>query len=231
MGGQTMIIMPANSTGIVFGRLVGQFPGQLGHLLSPGAQRGPWKWLPYALDNGAFSAYVGQTPFDAPAWRDLLVWAATSGVRPSWALVPDVVTDPAATIAAWAQYKGEAQAALPGVPLAFAVQDGHEPKDVPCDAEVIFIGGSTDWKRQNIRRFCASFPRVHVGRINTYKWLRYCADAGAESCDGTGWFRGDQAQLAGLVQFLEEQAGIIGIHKQQVLECCMQNTHAEGTNK
>jgi hypothetical protein len=27
-------------------------------------------------------------------------------------------------------------------------------------------------------------------------------EAGAESCDGTGWFRGDQDQLAGLERYL-----------------------------
>lgn len=29
-------------------------------------------------------------------------------------------------------------------------------------------------------------------------------DAGAESCDGTGWFRGDQKQLSGLRRYLYE---------------------------
>jgi hypothetical protein len=29
-------------------------------------------------------------------------------------------------------------------------------------------------------------------------------ECGAESCDGTGWFRGDKRQLDGLIQYLEE---------------------------
>ena len=30
--------------------------------------------------------------------------------------------------------------------------------------------------------------------------------AGAESCDGTGWFRGCQRQLAGLKKYLKERS-------------------------
>jgi len=32
--------------------------------------------------------------------------------------------------------------------------------------------------------------RVHVGAINSLKNLLRCKELGAESCDGTGWFRG-----------------------------------------
>jgi len=34
--------------------------------------------------------------------------------------------------------------------------------------------------------------------------LNMANDSGAESVDGSGWFRGDQNQLAGLERFLEE---------------------------
>jgi hypothetical protein len=30
---------------------------------------------------------------------------------------------------------------------------------------------------------------------------------GVESCDGTGWFRGDQNQLAGLKKYLAQSSG------------------------
>jgi hypothetical protein len=76
------------------------------------------------------------------------------------------------------------------------------PQDVPSDADVIFVGGSTDWKRRTMSMWCEVFDRVHVGRINTERWLWECDEAGAESCDGTGWFRGRQAQLDGLLSYL-----------------------------
>jgi len=44
--------------------------------------------------------------------------------------------------------------------------------------------------------------RVHVGRVNQPARLEFLEDLGVESCDGTGWLRGDQMQLSGLVGFL-----------------------------
>lgn len=37
--------------------------------------------------------------------------------------------------------------------------------------------------------WCKNFKRVHVGRVNNERRLQYCEDIGAESVDGTGWFR------------------------------------------
>jgi len=57
-----------------------------------------------------------------------------------------------------------------------------------------------------LRQWTAAFPRVHVGRVNTERLLWIAHYAGAESCDGTGWFRGDQQQLAGLLRYLEKSS-------------------------
>lgn len=51
-----MIVMPSNASGW-FWHTLARETGRLGHLYSPGAQRGPWPWFPYALDNGAFSCW------------------------------------------------------------------------------------------------------------------------------------------------------------------------------
>lgn len=206
------MVMPSNNTGIQVGYLAGRFPGQLGHLFSPGGERGPHEFMPYALDNGAYGAHVSGKPWDEAAWAALLEWARISGQRPLWALVPDVVGDRNGTIAAWHRHSGSAKRY--GWPLAFAVQDGMEPRDVPSGADVVFVGGSTGFKWSTYRDWCAAFPRVHIGRVNTYGQLLKCRDAGAESVDGTGWFRGDQRQYRGLLRFLEEQAGVRIPHKQ-----------------
>ncbi len=161
--------------------------------------------MPYALDNGAFPAFTKGEAWDPIAYRELLEWAAATCQPPLWALVPDVVGNAAATIARWHEERGGVAAY--GWPLAFAVQDGMTPADVPEGAAVIFVGGSTEWKWSTVSMWCRQFPRVHVGRVNTYRWLRVCEDAGAESCDGTGWFRGDQKQREGLEQWLREVTG------------------------
>ncbi len=105
-----------------------------------------------------------------------------------------------------------------GWPLAFAVQDGMTVEDVPGDADVIFVGGSTEWKWRTVAMWCAAFQRVHVGRVNTYRRLWECHDAGAESIDGTGWTRGDQRQYRGLLAYLAESTGGRLRSVQQMLE-------------
>jgi hypothetical protein len=196
-----MIVMPANSRGALIHYLAGRF-GHLGHLYSPGGERAPYPWLPYALDNGAFPAWKNGQRWDADAYWRLLEWALEQRQAPRWILVPDVVADRSATLRSWAKWAPKLREF--GWPLAFAAQDGMRPADVPTDADVVFLGGSTEWKREAIVPWCRLFRRVHVGRINTYDWLTYCERAGAESCDGTGWTRGDQDQLRGLVTWLEE---------------------------
>lgn len=202
-------MMPANNSGIFIGWLAGRFPGRLGHLFSPGAQRGPFPFMPYAIDNGIFAK--GENWQEAEFFK-LLDWARLSGQRPLWVIVPDEVGDRLRTLRKWELYAS--RVAAYGWPLAFAVQDGMTPEDVPTGAEVVFIGGSTEWKWANMAMWCESFPRVHVGRVNTYRRLWQCHDAGAESCDGTGWTRGDQRQHRGLLAYLEEASGNRRRHEQ-----------------
>jgi hypothetical protein len=204
-----MLVMPSNWAKSVVHYWAGRFPGRLGHLYSPaGGFKGPYPWLPYALDNGAFPAWTNGTPWDADAFLRILDRAAAAAQPPIWVAAPDVVADRAATLDRWAEWAPRLRAY--GWPLAFVVQDGMTDADVPADAEVIFVGGTTRWKRQSIPSWCRAHRRVHVGRINTERWLWYCQHHGAESCDGTGWGRGDQVQLAGLERYLERSSAGMG---------------------
>lgn len=197
-----MIVMPTNNSSMHLGWLAGRYPGRIGWLLSPDGWRMPHRWMPYALDNGAFARW------DEAAFLHLVRNCAAQiatrdlGHAPRWVVVPDVVADREATLASWERWAPELRAY--GWPLAFAVQDGMTQADVPPDADVIFVGGTTEWKWATAWDWCNNNPRVHVGRVNSYRLLWNCHDAGAESCDGTGWFRGDQEQLAGLERYLEE---------------------------
>lgn len=203
-----MIVMPANATGIRVGYVARKYEhasARLGHLFSPGAQTGPHAFMPYALDNGAFGCWKNRTPFDVAAWAELLEWAAGSGQRPIWCLVPDVVGDRDATLSTWDRFAPIATGY--GWPLAFAAQDGMRPSDVPAAAMTIFMGGSTEWKWSSIREWSRAFPgRLHVGRVNGLRQLRICADEGVESCDGTGFSR-TARQWGELEIFLAEMNG------------------------
>jgi hypothetical protein len=201
-----VIVMVSNATGIEVGLLAGKHPGRIGHLFSPAGERGPWRELPYGLDNGAWSAFKNKRAWDEAGWRRLLNWAALSGIRPLWAVVPDVVANRAATLELWPTF---APVVLShGFRPAFAVQDGMTYADVPDDDCFIFLAGSTEWKLANIALWCEHFPgRVHVARVNTWERLALCWKSGAISVDGTGWFRkgnGGTSQFNELRKFLKE---------------------------
>lgn len=197
-----MRVMPTNNSGKEARALASAFPDRIGHLYAPGGQRGPFPAFPYALDNGAWPAFVGKRAFDDAAFRALLAWADAAAIPPRWVAAPDVVGDAAATSASWRRWLPELQ--WRGWPLAFVVQDGHVADDVPEDARVVFVGGSREWKRETAPYWCRMFPRVHVGRVNTERWVRYYDACGAESVDGSGWFRGDRRQLDGLWHYLRD---------------------------
>jgi len=187
-----MMLMPANHSSPTVHYLAGKYPNRLAWLVGPSAMSKTKlrPWMPYALDNDAFSAWSQKKPWDVEAWRALLQWAQLSRHKPLWVLVPDVVADREATLQNWVRYAPEAAAYK--WPLAFAVQDGMTPADVPADAAIVFVGGTTRWKWQTLPMWAESCARVHVGRVNELRRLWTCEEYGVESVDGTGWFRDTQ---------------------------------------
>jgi hypothetical protein len=193
-----MLIMPSNNTGFDCGLLFGRYPDRLAHLHSAERLTEPKRGIPWALDNGVFGAFTaGKEWSEEPFYRYLDAYAAW---KPSWVVVPDSVGNRDKTLLMWRQHSPAVKAF--GVPMAFAAQDGMTPADVPTDADVVFVGGSTSWKWANLRMWTDNFPRVHVGRVNSRRLLEQAEQAGAESCDGTGWFR-DPERTAELEAYLK----------------------------
>ena len=194
-----MTVMPANATGW-FWHCLARETGRIGHLYSPGAERGPWPWLPYALDNGAFAAWDQSAniwnpeAWNADAWRKMLRWAHAQQHQPRWAIVPDWIGCGARTLERWAQFQNEVP-----FPKALAVQDGMTVDQVRViNPDVVAVGGTTEWKWATVETWAREFPRVHVLRVNSPGKLAYLEQLGVESCDGTGWNRGDKTQTLGL---------------------------------
>ncbi|TCK32045.1 hypothetical protein B0G84_9181 [Paraburkholderia sp. BL8N3] len=143
--------------------------------------------MPYALDNGAWTAYQQGQPFDEASFLravDLV------GERAEWIVLPDVVQGGMASLEFSLAWKER----LRGIPtkVLIAVQDGVQLEDVAHElspAVGIFIGGSTEWKEATAgtwgslarRRNC----HLHVGRVNTVRRIKICAASGANSIDGT----------------------------------------------
>jgi hypothetical protein len=207
-----MIVMPANSTGWIWHCLARE-TGRIGHLFSPGAQIGPFPWFPYALDNGAFAAWSPKTntwdesKWSFTAWQHLLFWAQTNEQKPLWAIVPDVPGNACATYQRWQEFAGIVKRS--GFPLALAVQNGMTPnmvRQLSPEPDVICVGGTTEWKWATVEQWAAEFERVHVLRCNSPGKLEYLESLGIESCDGTGWNRGDRKQTQGLEDWARANA-------------------------
>lgn len=195
-----MMVMPANNSDALVHHLATKYPGTLGWIFSPGGFKEPRAWLPYVVDNGKYATWENGKEWSEESFFNLLDRCQLSKYKPDWVAVPDEVADKEKTLWLWNQY--ERRIRQYKFRLAFVVQDGMTPNDVPESADVVFVGGTTKWKWRNVALFCATFPRVHVGRVNWVDKLEYCERVGAESCDGTGFFRGDQIQKQQLVDFV-----------------------------
>lgn len=214
-----MIVMPANNSSRDVWYWQGRYGG-LGWLLSAYWKRGTSDKrridprMPWAVDNGLFAVETGENLFwDADTFyrglANLLEDADAIGHPPRWVAVPDKWGDRDETLRRWDLHAPRLM--QHDVPLAMVVQDGMMPRDVPPEAEVVFVGGSDPWREHAIPMWCACAERVHVGRVNTLDALRFAAASGAESADGTGFFRGSrdrpdvQRRIADLERFIRDQ--------------------------
>lgn len=185
----TLMVMPANNASATVMGWAAKYPGKIGWLLGPSSiAKTKLRSIPFALDNDAYAAFSNNTAWDESKWLQMLDSIKASGRSPLWVLVPDVVADKAATLARWRRYAPVAAAY--GWPLAFAVQDGMTPADIPDHADVLFIGGTTAWKWQSLPVWSKTGRHIHVGRVNEVRRLFTCQRLKVKSVDGTGWFRG-----------------------------------------
>jgi len=143
--------------------------------------------IPYALDNGAWSAHIAGEPFKEQPFRDAV---AKIGANADFVVAPDIVAGGKASLEltrAWLPW------VLRHTMVALiAVQDGMVPGDVihrlgkRCG---IFVGGSTDWKEATMAMWAAVAHSCgaicHVGRVNTKRRIFLCAAADADSFDGS----------------------------------------------
>lgn len=178
----------------------------LGWIMSPKGLRNP-RALPFAIDNGLY-----HPPDDPPhgmkalpPFYRMLDRIQRERWRPMFVVVPDV---PYHGKASWELSKRHVwHVASRGFPTALAVQDGMS-YDVLDDGRFgwVFVGGSTEWKWRTMPRWVAEAHargmKAHVARVNTWPRIQLCQDAGADSADGTGIFRGDRHQLTTVLNSL-----------------------------
>lgn len=163
--------------------------GGWGCFISPSTGHPPLAHMRYAIDNGAWTAHIRQQEFNGDAFQRLV---ERHGMGADFIILPDIVAGGMDSL----RFSLEWLPRLAAYPrLLFAVQDGMDYQTVANVLSArpglgVFLGGSTEWKLATIYEW----GRVtrggrwyyHVGRVNTRRRVRLCAEAGANSFDGSG---------------------------------------------
>lgn len=168
--------------------------GQVAAILTPAQGNRLPPDVQWCADNGCGPGKDGQPGSGYPGDRAYLEWlshmSAQGGRRCLFATAPDVLGDARATLARSAAFVSKIRCWF-GLPVALVAQDGLEHLDVPWRwFDVLFIGGSTAWKLGPVPRRLAAEAhlrgkRVHMGRVNSLRRLRYADAIGCDSADGT----------------------------------------------
>ena len=159
------------------------------------------------LDNGVFGkGYPGDD-----AWLAWVTKHQPIADRVLFVVAPDVVGDAAATLE-------RSRPFLPiirelGLPAAFVAQDGAETVGVPWDDfDVLFIGGTTDWKlgphaAELIREAKRRGRWVHAGRVNSKRRFAHFELLGCDSADGTYIAFGPDTNLPNVLHWTQSLFG------------------------
>jgi hypothetical protein len=178
--------------------------GQLGCIVTPhqGNTYFPDDWDVIA-DNGCFS--------DKWTHDHWFRWLLDQPRSIRFAVAPDVF-DPTgapthdATLDRWRDYGPLIR--RHGFTPAFVCQVGATPDTVPADADVLFLGGTTEWKlSHHASAIVAQAARegrwVHMGRVNSERRLTAARSMGCNSVDGTYLTFGPDINLPRLLGWLE----------------------------
>lgn len=175
---------------------------ELGLLVTPASSvhRQIDRYAFFGADNGRYVESKRGLDFDAERWLSWLDKLPRSTCL--FACLPDVLTwhkdengkdycvgDLEATLQQSAEYVDVVKSM--GFAVALVAQDGlRSLSQIPFAVDAIFVGGSDDYKLGDDVRALVAEARaaglwVHVGRVNSLKRLRYAAEIGADSADGT----------------------------------------------
>lgn len=162
-----------------------------------------------AFDNGCFTKGAS---FDLEAYLRRLAEAVAEGNVPLWATAPDVVGDYAATSAR--SFPVLERIRELGVPAAYVAQNGMEDdlEGFEWDRiDVLFLGGDDAFKLGPAGAACvaaakAHGKRVHMGRVNSLKRLRYADAIGCDTADGTYLARAGRQGTSKVLGWLDQLA-------------------------
>lgn len=142
----------------------------------------------YAVDNGAWGAFQKQESFDESRFMALVERA---GAGADFVILPDIVAGGNASLNFSIKWYPKLRHLRM---LMLPVQDGMDVERAGAFIRHnhnvgIFLGGSTEYKLAEMYAWglvAAALGRwYHVGRVNSARRIKLCAEAGAHSFDGT----------------------------------------------
>jgi len=144
---------------------------------------------PYFYDNGAFSDFKAERPFDEAQFHRDIEAIERSGDRPSFLLLPDVVAKGAESLAESIRWIPRLK---PVAPLYLCVQNGMEaPHVAPHARELagLFVGGTLEWKLETggawVKAAHTLGLKCHIGRVGTGKRVTWAREINADSIDSS----------------------------------------------
>jgi hypothetical protein len=190
--------------------------GLLGMIATPAAGNTVPTGVDWCADNSCFTPgrYPGET-----AYLRWLTRRADRAGRCAFATAPDVPFNASATLVRALPMLEQIRAA--GYPAALVAQDGLEDLAISWDSfDALFLGGTTQWKLGAAAARLAQQARqrglwVHMGRVNSFKRLRYAASIGCHSADGTCLAFGPDHNLPRLLGWLTQVNAAIPGHQQR----------------
>ena len=153
--------------------------------------RDPTQYPYFAIDNGCFSAWNKGIAWDPSPFLRILTKARELGLRPDFAVLPDIVAGGKASIEKSMRWLPVLRAEFPDIPLYLAVQDGMVPEDIPAGIDGIFVGGTKEWKIKTMAQWADLAHKkgipCHVGRIGSPDKMVLAHISGVDSIDSTTW--------------------------------------------
>jgi len=140
--------------------------------------------LVYGMDNEAF------TNFQPDKYLKML--ETYKNLDPKFVTLPDVVGDHEATLKRWYEWLPEFESY--NYKKCFVCQNGMKPKDIPNQADSLFIGGDDEFKFGKEAQDIIDEGKdrgmwVHIGRVNSMRRIRWAVTTGADSFDGSQYAR------------------------------------------
>lgn len=164
----------------------------VGACVSPTTKKHFDSYAFYFLDNGAFMYWKRGESFKEKPFLNLVEKSLKARKRADFLVLPDLVGKGKESLEFSASYAERLKGV--DIPLALALQDGMEEKDVEefvksYRVKVLFVGGTTEWKWRTVRKWIKLSRRLgltcHVARVPSVKTVMAARRAGADSIDST----------------------------------------------